>query len=190
MLVKGAPDGFFLLSRFCWSPPHCSDVIMSTIASQITSLTIFCSTVYSGVDQRKHQSSVSLAFVRGIHRYRWIPRTKGQQRGKCFHLMASSCTMLNALTPWSPMPFPHIQPAMLAYWCLSFILPGCQAKKPASGSLHNYRIRPSSVQKSLLFGMTACGQQKVWGKSLIHCGLVMPYDDIDMIQHWLTAPSH
>ena len=41
---------------------------MSTIASQITSLTIVYSTIYSGADQSKHQSSVSLAFVWGIHR--------------------------------------------------------------------------------------------------------------------------
>ena len=41
---------------------------MRTIASQTTSLTIVYSTVYSGADQRKHQSSVSLAFVRGIYR--------------------------------------------------------------------------------------------------------------------------
>ena len=47
---------------------HYSDVTMGTIASQITSLTIVYSTVYSGADQRKHQSSASLAFVRGIHR--------------------------------------------------------------------------------------------------------------------------
>ena len=66
------------------------DVIMGTIASQITSLTVVYSTVYSGADQRKHQSSTSLAFVWGIHRDRWIPRTKGQLRGKCFHLMTSS----------------------------------------------------------------------------------------------------
>ena len=51
-----------------WSMDHYSDVIMGTIASQITSLTIVYSTVYSDVDQRKHQSSASLAFVRGIHR--------------------------------------------------------------------------------------------------------------------------
>ena len=49
-------------------PFHYSDVIMGTIASQITSLTIVYSTVYSDTDQRKHQSSASLAFVRGIHR--------------------------------------------------------------------------------------------------------------------------
>ena len=41
---------------------------MGAMASRITSLTIIYSTVYSGADQRKHQSSVSLAFVRGIHR--------------------------------------------------------------------------------------------------------------------------
>ena len=34
---------------------------------QITSLTIVYLTVYSGADQRKHQSSASLAFVMGIH---------------------------------------------------------------------------------------------------------------------------
>ena len=69
---------------------HYIDVIRATMASQITSLTIVYSIVHSDADQRKHQSSVSLAFVWGIHRDRWIPRTKGQLRGKCFHLMTSS----------------------------------------------------------------------------------------------------
>ena len=41
---------------------------MGAIASQITILTIVYSTVYSGIDQSKHQSSASLAFVWGIHR--------------------------------------------------------------------------------------------------------------------------
>ena len=48
---------------------HYTDVIMDAIASQITSLTIVYSTVCSDADQRKHQSSTSLAFVRGIHRW-------------------------------------------------------------------------------------------------------------------------
>ena len=60
---------------------HYDDVIMGAIATLITSLTIVYSTVYSDADQRKHQSSASLAFVWGIHR----------GRGKCFHLMTSSC---------------------------------------------------------------------------------------------------
>ena len=48
---------------------HYNDVIMSAIAFQITSPTILYSTIYSGADQRKHQSSASLAFVWGIHRW-------------------------------------------------------------------------------------------------------------------------
>ena len=47
---------------------HYDDVIMGAIASQITSLAIVYSIVYSGADQSKHQSSTSLAFVWGIHR--------------------------------------------------------------------------------------------------------------------------
>ena len=42
---------------------------MGSIASQITSITIVYSSVYSGADQRKHQSPASLAFARGIHRW-------------------------------------------------------------------------------------------------------------------------
>ena len=45
-----------------------SDVIMSAMASQITGVSIVCFTVCSCEDQRKHQSSVSMAVVRGIHR--------------------------------------------------------------------------------------------------------------------------
>ena len=46
-----------------------NDVIMGAIASQITSLTIVYSPVYSSRSQRKYQSSASLAFMRGIHRW-------------------------------------------------------------------------------------------------------------------------
>ena len=42
---------------------------MGTMASQITSLTIVYSTVYSGVDQSKYESSASLAFVREISEF-------------------------------------------------------------------------------------------------------------------------
>ena len=47
---------------------HNNEVIMVPIASQITSLTIVYSTVYSGADHRKHHNSASLAYVWGIHR--------------------------------------------------------------------------------------------------------------------------
>ena len=48
---------------------------MSAMASQITSLMIVYSTVYSGADKKTHQSSVSLAFVQGIHRWPHITST-------------------------------------------------------------------------------------------------------------------
>ena len=51
---------------------------MNTMASQITGLTIVYSTVYSGANQRKHQSFVSLAFVKGIHRWHLNSPHKGQ----------------------------------------------------------------------------------------------------------------
>ena len=53
----------------CFKVSHYNDVIMSAIISQITSLTIVYSTIYSGTEQRKHGSSASLAFVWGIHRW-------------------------------------------------------------------------------------------------------------------------
>ena len=63
---------------------HYSDVIMGAMASQITSLTIVYSTAYSGADQRKHQSSASLAFVRGIHRWPVNSPHKGSVTQKMF----------------------------------------------------------------------------------------------------------
>ena len=57
-----------IISKASSSVSHYGDVIMDAIASQITSLAIVYSTVYSDADQRKHQSSASLAFVWGIHR--------------------------------------------------------------------------------------------------------------------------
>ena len=71
----------------CW---HNSDVIMGAMVSKITSLTSVHSTVYLGADQRKHQSSASLAFVRGIH---WWPVNsphKWLSTRKMFPLITSS----------------------------------------------------------------------------------------------------
>ena len=48
---------------------HYVDVIMGAMVSQITRFTIVYSTVYSSANQSKHESSASLAFVRGIHRW-------------------------------------------------------------------------------------------------------------------------
>ena len=63
---------------------HNIDVIMSAMASNITAVSIVYSTVYSGADQRKHPSSVSLAFVRGVHRWPVNALHKGPATRKMF----------------------------------------------------------------------------------------------------------
>ena len=57
---------------------------MSAMAYQITSLTIVYSTVYSGADQRTHQTSTSLAFVREIRRWPVNSPHKGPVTRKSF----------------------------------------------------------------------------------------------------------
>ena len=69
---------------------HYSDVITSAITSQIISLASVYSTGYSGTDQRKHQSSASLAFVRGIHRWPVNSAQRANNAEIVFHLMTSS----------------------------------------------------------------------------------------------------
>ena len=63
---------------------HYNDVIMRAMASEITSLTVVCSTVYWGADQRKHPSSASLAFVRGFQRWPVNSAHKGSVTRKIF----------------------------------------------------------------------------------------------------------
>ena len=62
---------------------YCSDVILSAMASQITSVSIVCSTIRSGTDHRKQRSSASLAFGKGMN---------------FFHLMTSSIRNLTTTT--------------------------------------------------------------------------------------------
>ena len=74
--MQGQQQPFSTVNACSWNTLHWRHNGRDGV--QITSLTIVYSFVYSIVyaysdaDQRKHQSSTSLAFVRGI------PRTKGQ----------------------------------------------------------------------------------------------------------------
>ena len=72
--TPNVPGNIFLYTSSYFNRPHMyifhyCDAIMGANASQITSLTVVYSTVYWRSDQRTHQSSPSLAFVRGIHRW-------------------------------------------------------------------------------------------------------------------------
>ena len=78
---------------------HYCDVIMTAMASQITSLTIVYSTVHSDADQSKHQSSAWLAFGRGIHRWPVNSPHKGPVTRK-IHLMTSSWTIYSPINAY------------------------------------------------------------------------------------------
>ena len=74
---------FALCFTFCICN-HYSGVIMGSMASQISGVSSVCPTVCSRADQRKYQSSASLAFVRGIHRWPVDSSHKGPVTRKIF----------------------------------------------------------------------------------------------------------
>ena len=79
---------------------HCNGVIKGAIASQITSLTIVYSSVYSVADKKKNiKFPRHWPLCREFTGDRWIPRINGQLRGKCFHLMTSSWCLNNGVSP-------------------------------------------------------------------------------------------
>ena len=80
---------------------HYSDVIMSAMASQITSLTIVNWTVCPRAGERKPQSSASLAFVKGIHRWPVNSPHKGLVRRKMFQF--DDVIMCTDVTLWSSL---------------------------------------------------------------------------------------
>ena len=59
-------------------------MLQQLVVSQITSLTIVYSIIDSGTDERKHKSSASLAFVRGIHQWPVNSPHKGPAMRKMF----------------------------------------------------------------------------------------------------------
>ena len=137
----------FYHASMAWS--HYEDFIMSAMASQITSLTIVYLTVYSGTDDRKHQSSASLAFVQGI---RWWPVNSPHNRPvtrkmfpfddiiMIFH-QYSKCTssILRILT--------HPTGASLSY--VYFMQPWNLLITTWQHADHNYRIHIYFIQQRL-----------------------------------------
>ena len=71
---------------------------MSTMTSQITSLTFVC--LLNHLFRRRSKKTSKLRVTGICAGDRWIPRTKGQKRGKCFHLMTSSWDNNDKLERW------------------------------------------------------------------------------------------
>ena len=77
---------------------HYKDVLMGAIASQITSLTMLTQPIIQTQIKENIKASHDWPLCGEFTGDRWIPRTNGQLRGKCFHLMTSSCTGLTCAT--------------------------------------------------------------------------------------------
>ena len=88
---------------------HYSDVMMSTVMSQITVRLDCLITVCSGANQRTYQNSTSLAFVRGIYRWPVNSPHKGPITRKMFPSMTSSCTRTRKVF------FGHVRFTLSAY---------------------------------------------------------------------------
>ena len=112
-----------------------------------------------GADQSKHQSSASLAFVWGIHRGRWIPHTNGQLRRKCFHLMTSSCHEADD------------EQLRRMYYIIYVVLTDIYYVGVADSLNGTYQLCTDKPRKKY--------------RDLTNCGLVTPYGDIELGQHWL-----
>ena len=77
-----------LYSHHAYGLLHRSGIVMSTMVPQTTGVSVVCSVVFTGAYKRKHQSSASLAFVRGIYRWPVDSPHKGSVTSKL--LMTSS----------------------------------------------------------------------------------------------------
>ena len=117
-------------------PLHYDDVIMGSVAAHITSLAIVYPTVYSDTDQRKHQSSVSVAFVRGILRWPVNSSYKGPVTRKMFAF--DDVIMIRCKICWLPhiSQLTRLQNLMFKPWKLLHSLDYCDS---AHGHMKQYR---------------------------------------------------
>ena len=134
------------------------------MASQNTGLSIVYSTVYSGADQRKHQSSASLAFVSGIHQSPVNSAHKGPVTRKMFPFDDVIMRRLGQWWWWQVLKYRVIyHNSVISCWLLRYCL------SPASVSFdwwHTYSTRYVPVGNRKPVGYLSTGQS---GQALCLC---------------------
>ena len=108
----------YLPNNFPFLHVHYSDVIMSAMASKITGVSMVC------FNRLFVQAQIKENIKAPRHRPlwgeftgdQWIHRTKGQQRGKCFHLMTSPYFSL--MTQALVILWSLLQHVFQELWCL------------------------------------------------------------------------
>ena len=131
------------------------DVIMSAIRSQITGVSIVCSTVCLCADQRKHQSPASLAFVRGIH---WSPVDsphKGPSNSenvpiRWLHRVLSIFTRIPAFAIGIGTYMQWCIPAMVTHWKIELTI------SKVTNSIHFWRPYGCSWERVRSFWDRKC----------------------------------
>ena len=148
---------------------------MGAMASQITSLTSVYSTVHSVADQRKHQTSALLAFVRGIHRWPVNSSHKGPVTRKMFpfddvimNWSFASCAHHNVSTPTPNMKSAvsisdHVKQLLLKSYFRTYHSP-CAILKYVTydHSIMNTRIILSGHYSKLRWTITQIGKKTMW----------------------------
>ena len=134
---------------------HYTDIIMGTIASQITSFTILYSTVYSDADQRKYQSAASLAFVWGIHRrpvnspHKWPVTRKMFPFDDVIIAYGQWCGALTYPCFWGSISF-HTQTI-----CWANICSASEWRRHDVTWNEAYRSRPRPLEIEIIYLMTS-----------------------------------
>ena len=117
---------------------------MDTMASQMTSFAIVYSTVYSGADQRKPQSSASLTFVREIHRWPVTSPHKWPVTQKMFPFDDVIMESLKNTGPYKCLilcpdcPSPGIHTSVCPWWSWWLALLQCTIRQPPQHSNQTY----------------------------------------------------
>ena len=129
-ICAGLETNFIRVGDYCIYS-HYSGIIMSSMASQITGASVVYWTVYSGADQRKHQRSTSLAFVRGIHRWPVNSPHKRpvtqimfsfvdliMRQNNCPRRLFGKCDYMGVITSWQSPSLKIVQMAITCYYTL------------------------------------------------------------------------
>ena len=169
---------------------------MSEAASQITSVCIVCSTVGSGAYQSNIKAPRQWPLCEKITGDRWTP-TKGHQRGKCFHLMTSSCKcsgfmVLHEENPSVTNRFRPQSVCNVGLGCFLFVRQKKLYRQRVAGHLTHHNIHAMSLHG--LFSLTWFTlilawisnhmPSKVWG------GITNPFSNFNgctvVVWEWLS----
>ena len=126
------------------------------MVSQITGITIIYSTVHSGADQKKHQSSASLTFVWGIHRWPVNSPHKWPVTRKMFPFNDVIMSEYWVRTPWIGIAIIPKPPCSISEWCDNFISQyrGFETSqdfdKTSYCLVHGIRVVPSPVFQEII----------------------------------------